>query len=189
MEISLVRHGKSKHIDKKRMDCNEFNDWIRKYDDGGVFEEKSYPLDTLGKISTANIVITSDLKRSIDSAKLLNPNLKRISSSLFRETELPVPSKSLLWLKLEPSLWAVILRSLWFTGYSNGCESLSSAKQRANKSAAELVEYAQKHKSVAFVGHGFINRLIAQELQKMGWKGKRKTDSKHWSCTTYTLYS
>ncbi len=189
MEISLVRHGKSKHIDNSKMACNDFNDWIRKYDDGEVFEEKSYPLDTLEKASTANIVITSDLKRSIDSAKLLNPNLKGISSSLFRETELPVPSKNLWGLKLKPSFWAVILRCLWFTGYSNGCESLRSAKQRANKAAEELVEYVQKHKSVAFVGHGFINRLIAKELQNMGWKGKRKTDSKHWSCTTYTLFS
>ncbi len=188
MEISLIRHGKSKHIDNNKIAFNEFNDWIGKYDDGGVFEEKSYPLDTLEKVSTANIVITSDLKRSIDSAKLLNPDLIAISSSLFRETELPVPSKKLGGLKFKPSLWAVILRCLWFTGYSNGCESLSSAKQRANKAAEELVEYAQKYRSVVFVGHGFINLLIAKELQKMEWKGKRKTDSRHWSCTTYTLF-
>src|SRR5699024_4640663 len=116
-----------------KMTCYEFNDWIWKYDDGGVLEEKYYPVDTLEKVSTANVVITSNLKRSIDSANLLNPNLKSISSSLFRETELPVPSKNLLGLKLKPNLWAVILRCLWFTGYSNECESLSGAKQRANK--------------------------------------------------------
>lgn len=170
------------------MVCNELKEWVRKYDEGGVFEEKSYPLDTLEKVSTANIVITSDLKRSIDSAKLLNPKLKRISSSLYREAELPAPSRKLWGLKLKPSLWAVILRCMWFTGYANGCESLSSAKQRANKAADELVEYAQRYSSVAFIGHGFINRLIAKELQKIGWKGKRKNDSKHWSCTTYTLF-
>lgn len=188
MEISIVRHGKSKHIDNHKITCSEFANWIQKYDEGGVFEEKTYPVDTLEKMSTANIIITSDLKRSIDSAKLLNPNVTRISSSLFRETGLPVPSKKLWTLKLKPNFWAVIMRCLWFTGYANGCESLSSAKQRANKAAAELVEYAQKHQSVAFVGHGFINRLIAKELQEMGWTGKRKTDSKHWGCTTYTLF-
>lgn len=189
MEISLVRHGKSKHVHNKIMTCNEFNEWVRKYDDSGIFEEKSYPLDTLNKVSTANIVITSDLKRSIDSAKFLNPTVKIISSSLFRETELPIPSKSLWGVKLKPKFWAVALRCLWFTGYSDGCESLSSAQQRASIAATELVEYAQKHKSVAFVRHGFINRLIAKELQNMGWKGKRETDSKHWGCTTYTLFS
>lgn len=78
-----------------------------------------------------------------------------------------------------------ILRCLWFSGYSDRCESLNNAKQRAKKAAEKLVDYAQEHQSVAFVGHGFINLLIAKELQKSGWKGKRKTGSKHWNCTTY----
>lgn len=189
MEISLIRHGKSKHIDNDKMSCHEFKDWIRKYDEYGVYSAKSYPLDTLKKMSTANIIITSDLKRSIDSAELLNANLKGIPSSLFRETELPVPSSNVFGLKLKPSVWAVILRCLWFLGYNHGCESLSSAKHRANKAALELVKYAQKHQSVTFVGHGFINRLIAKELQTMGWKGKRRPDSRHWSCNTYTLFN
>ena len=135
MKISLIRHGQSHHIDNNNITCNEFNDWVKKYDDSGVFEEKSYPLETLEKITSANIVITSDLKRSIESAKLLNPNLKAISSHMFRETELPVPSARLWDLKLKPSLWAVILRCLWFSGYSSKCESLGNAKQRAKKAA------------------------------------------------------
>lgn len=135
-------------------------------------EETSYPSETLKKIALANIVITSDLKRSVESAKLLNPNLKAISIPLFRETELPVPSAKLLGLKLNPSIWAVILRCLWFCGYSMGCESLSYAKQRAQKASKLLNEYAQKNKSVALVGHGFFNMLIAKELKK--WVGKAK---------------
>lgn len=189
MEISLIRHGKSKHIDKNKVTCDEFHDWVQKYDDSSVFEEESYPSDTLKKVSMANLIITSDLKRSIDSAKLLNPNLKTISSSLYRETELVIPSKKLVGLKLKPSLWAVILRCVWLTGYSNGCESLKSAKKRANQAAVELVGYAEQYRSIVFVGHGFINQLIAKELQNIGWSGKRKADSRHWSCTTYTLYS
>lgn len=110
MRISLIRHGKSKHIDNNKITCNEFNDWVKKYDNSGVFEENSYPLETLEKIEKASIIITSDLKRSIESAKLLNPNLKKIASPLFRETELPVPSTKLLNIKLMPNIWAVILR-------------------------------------------------------------------------------
>lgn len=187
MEISFVRHGRSKHIDNRKMTCDEFNAWVRKYDDGGVFEEESYPLKTVEKVLAAKIMITSDLRRSIDSSKLLQPNKKKIASSLYRETELPVPSKKIKWLKLKPSFWAVILRCLWLTGYSDGCESLNCAKKRANKAAIELVGYAKKHDSIVFIGHGFINQLIAKELRNMGWKGKGKTDSKHWGCTTYTL--
>lgn len=187
MEISLIRHGKSKHIDNNRITCREFKDWVRKYDDSGVFEESSYPLESVEKLETSNLVITSDLKRTIETAILLNPNVKAISSSLFRETELPVPSTKLWNLKLKPSIWAVILRCLWFSGYAKQCESLSTAKQRAKKAAEELVNYAKEHESVALVGHGFINVLIAKELQRMGWEGERTPSSKHLNCTTYTF--
>lgn len=187
MEISLIRHGKSRWIDNSRITCQEFKIWVDKYDNNGVFEENYFPAVTLKIISTANIVITSDLQRSVESANLLNPNLKAISLSLYRETELPTPLTKLRGLKLNPNIWAVILRCLWFSGYSRGCESLSSAKYRSKKAAELLVEFAQELETVVLVGHGFFNMLIANELQKMGWEGKKKTSSKHWNCTTYSL--
>ena len=187
MEISLIRHGKSNWTENNRVTSQQFNDWVQKYDDNGVCETNSYPSGTLEKITTANIVFTSDLSRSIESAKLLDPNIKAIADPLFRETELPVPLTKLCGIKFNPNIWAVMLRCLWFSGYSRQCESLTKAKQRAKKAAEQLVEYAKVHKSIVLVGHGFINLLIAKELQKMGWKGKRKTGSKHWNCTTYSL--
>ena len=119
----------------------------------------------------------------------MNPNLKAISIPLFRETELPTPLTKLYGLKLNSNIWAVILRCLWFCGYSRGCESFSNAKNRAEKASELLVEYAKEHTSVVLVGHGFFNILIARELQKAGWKGKKKTSAKHWSCTTYSLFN
>jgi broad specificity phosphatase PhoE len=134
-------------------------------------------------------VITSDLKRSVESAKILNPEVKTFPAQLFRETELPTRSMKILDLKLRPSIWAVILRLVWFSGYSNECESLSDAKLRAKKASQQLIDYAHEYKSVVLVGHGFFNMLIAKELQKKGWKSKRKTGAKHWNCTTYSLLS
>lgn len=91
---------------------------------------------------------------------------------MFRETELPNPLTKLRKIKLEPSIWALILRCLWFCGYSRGCESLSEAKDRAKNASEILVEYAQEHISVVLVGHGFFNMFIAKELQKKGGKVK-----------------
>ena len=108
-----------------------------------------------------------------------------VTDALFRETELPVPSRNLKF-KMRPNSWAVILRCLWFCGYARQNESLVEAKQRAIKASERLVKYAEEHKSVVLVGHGFFNRLIAVELKKMGWKGKRKATAKHWHCTTYS---
>ncbi|MEK3889886.1 histidine phosphatase family protein [Bacillus sp. FSL K6-3431] len=189
MEISLIRHGKSKFTDRQLITCNEFNDWVKRYDDKGVLEESSYPMDTLNKIQSASIVMTSDLKRSVESAMLLHQHAKVTSMPVFRETELPVSSLKCNAIKLHPNIWAVVLRCLWFSGYSIGCESYSDAKQRAQKAAQVLIEHSQEYKSSALVGHGFFNMLIAKELQKRGWKGKRRTSSKHWNCTTYYFHN
>ena len=65
--------------------------------------------------------------------------------------------------------------------------SLCRKRNSGLKKASEvLVKYAEEHESVVLVGHGFFNRLIAVELKKMGWEGKRKATAKHWHCTSYS---
>ncbi|MGP4040984.1 hypothetical protein ACTWP4_13965 [Gracilibacillus sp. D59] len=123
----------------------------------------------------------------MESATILNPNTSLTSMTIFRETELP--RLSVKGVKLPPNAWAFLLRSLWFLGYSEGCESLAHAKQRAKKAARLLIEHAQEYESVVLVGHGFFNILIVKELLRLGWKGNRKTNSKHWQCTTYYFHA
>ncbi|MCM3109606.1 histidine phosphatase family protein [Lederbergia lenta] len=187
MEITLIRHGRSTLTINNRINIEGFKNWIEDYDRNGVFEERSYPSETLEKIATTNVVISSDLKRAIESAKFLKPHTKTISKPLFRETELPIPLTNVMIIKLHPQIWAVIFRCLWFFGYSKQCESFGKAKQRAKTAAEQLVAYAKEYNSVALIGHGFFNLLIAKELQKMGWKGKRKTGSTHWNATSYSF--
>lgn len=182
MEISLIRHGKSKHRDKQLVTGKEFEMWVKQYDSSSVFEELEYPPHTIDKLVTAKMVVTSDLVRSIDSAQLLRPSVITKKDKLFRETELPIPS---LNFKLTPGTWAVILRLLWLCGYSNDCESYHDAKRRAATAAQHLINYAKEYGSVTLVGHGFFNLLIAKQLRRKGWQGPRKTATNHWSCTTY----
>lgn len=189
MEISLIRHGKSLLTENEKITGREFKKWVEKYDYVGVFEESAYPSSTLEKIANANMVIASDLKRAVESARLLNPAAKVNSDPLFRETELPCNSTRLFNVKLKPGSWAIILRILWFSGYSYQCESLNQAKFRANKASQQLIEYAKDCESVVLVGHGFFNMLIAKELQKKGWKGRIKRDGKHWNCMTFSLFN
>jgi len=148
MEISLIRHGKSQLTENDKITCLDFKNWIDKYDYSGVFQESTYPSETTGKVANAKIVITSDLKRAVQSAKLLNPDVKIIPDPLFRETELPTRSMNILDIKLRPSIWAIIMRLLWFCGYSNDCESVSKAKLRAKKASQQLIKYAEEYKSV-----------------------------------------
>ncbi|SFC75773.1 Broad specificity phosphatase PhoE [Bacillus sp. OV322] len=189
MEITLIRHGRSLWIENMPMTCIEFKKWVENYDCNGVFEEKSYPSVTLEKIGAANIVISSDLKRTVESAKYLRPDIPVISDPLFRETTLPIPLIKLGGIKLKASIWAVIFRSLWFCGYSRGCESLKEAGMRAEKAADFLIKSAKEHNNAVLVGHGFFNMLVGKELKKRGWNGKKKTNFKHWNSITYSIFN
>ena len=131
MEISLIRHGKSKLTENDKIIGLKFKRWVEKYNESGVFAESSYPSNTLEKVTSTNIVITSHLKRSVESANVLNAAAEVISDSLFRETELPSIPSLFDTVMLKPSSWATILRIGWFCGYSNKCESLKEAKCRA----------------------------------------------------------
>lgn len=182
MEISLVRHGRSQCVNKSRLTCEDFLKWIEEYDRSGVLEELSFPPVTVEKVTTAGIVVTSDLLRSIDSTRLLGAD--GISDSMFRETELP--RVNIRGLRLSSSIWAVWFRLLWFCGYSKKCESIGVAKERAKGASRKLTEMAKEHGSVVLVGHGFFNMLISKELKRNGWVGRSKASSKHWSCTTYS---
>ncbi|TWT00542.1 histidine phosphatase family protein [Planomicrobium sp. CPCC 101079] len=187
MEISLIRHGKSQFIHNGKVNLKEFEQWIRNYDLHGISEEPFCPAETFQKVTAADIIITSDLKRSVESAKLLNPQKAVIADPLFRETELPIGAIRAFNIRLSPGFWAVLLRLLWFGGYSTKCESLSEAKLRAKKAAQRLIDYSGESKTVALIGHGFFNMMIAKELQKKGWRGERKPGAKHWNCVSYSL--
>jgi broad specificity phosphatase PhoE len=186
MEISLIRHGRSKWVQNDWITFKQFEDWVTRYDDHGVYAEETYPKETKKKLATAIMVYTSDLYRSRESAKLLIPTVDLVSDSLFRETELPTISGFFSKVKLQPSGWAVLMRCLWVAGYSRKCESFADAKNRAKQAAEELVRSAEKSQSVVLVGHGFFNILIAKELLQMGWTGAKRPATKHWQVTTYT---
>ncbi|MBM7702787.1 histidine phosphatase family protein [Metabacillus iocasae] len=184
MQISLIRHGRSSYNEMRPLSSNQFSDWVRGYDQGGVEEEEEYPSETLQRVMEAKLVVTSDLKRAKHSASLLGIETS-LENALFREVELP--ELSILSPPMNPSVWAIVFRCLWFAGYSKNCESYRHAKRRAKKASQVLMDYAKKHESVALIGHGFFNQLIANELRKHGWEGKKRSDKKHWSCTTYFL--
>jgi len=185
VEISLIRHGQSIFQEKEKITNAQFIDWVKGYDEHGVVQEKQYPKEAMDRIKQSNIIITSDLIRSKESATYLSPNGTFTSNSLFREVELPVSKRKWMGMRLKPFVWLVIYRILWVLGYSNECESYHEANLRARKAAESLIELASKHERVSLVGHGIFNRLIAKELQAQGWEGMRKFSSKHWSCTTY----
>ncbi|MFK2824087.1 histidine phosphatase family protein [Bacillus sp. B190/17] len=187
MEIILIRHGKSSHTDTMGMTCSQFSKWINDYDAAGITKELSIPQQTKKKAQEAKLIVTSNLKRSIQSAQRLNIHAPIVSDSLFREAEMPVAALSFFPMKAPPSFWAFFYRCAWLAGYKGNKESMKEAQQRAVKASEQLIHLAAQYDQVLVAGHGIFNRMIARELKRAGWSGAKKTSRKHWDCTIYTL--
>lgn len=82
-------------------------------------------------------------------------------------------------------LWALVLRTLWFMGFSKNTESIFTARGRAKVAARTLVELAGEHESVLLVGHGFLNHYVAKELLAQDWVGPSSPGRKYWEYGTY----
>lgn len=183
MKIILIRHGKPDIPSWGKLKASELHQWIESYNSAGITKEFQPPREATEVISNCNVVVCSDLPRSIESAKSLGVKKVHYTESIFREMGLPYAGWS--FLKLSPDIWAVIFRSLWFLGFSRNSESFSSAKLRVTGATERLKQLAQEHGSVLFVGHGMVNRYIAKELVSNGWLGPSNTGKKYWGYAIY----
>lgn len=183
MEIVILRHGKVNYPPITMLSAAKFYDWVVSYDTNEL-DGLSKPSEEARSIArSANAVVCSELPRSIESARILGVKEITLCQSLFNEAELPIAQWE--YPKLSVRIWAILFRLGWFFGYSNGSETLQEAKERASKAARQLIELAEAHQSVAFIGHGIINRFIASELREKGWNGPKVPSKKYWEYGVY----
>lgn len=163
---------------------SNFINWIEDYNASGLSNTSIPTNSALSYAKNCNVIVSSSLQRSIDSAKALHAEKLILSDKLFIEAGLP--SSHWNFLKMSPKTWTIIFRTLWFFGYSNNSESINEVKQRALFAAKKLIELAKEHQRVLFVGHGIFNRYIVKELLKLGWSGPNNPRSSYWSFGVYT---
>lgn len=182
MEIILVRHGKPVLPSLKNITASDFTHWITEYNQAGLCASSTPSHALLKQVADSKLVISSTLKRSIESAQALQAS-HHLSDPLFNEADLPVSNGA--FLKLSPKYWAIYFRIAWLFGYSTNIESYRDTKARAFHAVNRLVELAHIHKKVLLVGHGVYNQMLANELRKHGWSGPKRPAAKHWSYAIY----
>jgi len=165
-KIILFRHAKVDIRCTKWLTSRELSDCLIKYDNANVIFRDVDKINIQNIFYASDIVISSELKRSILSAKYFSDNIYLIDKN-FNEVELPVLH---LPFKLNFTTWVVFLRLLWFLGYSKECESYKDAKVRAKKAAKILINLSEKYNNIILVGHGVFNRLLLKELILKEWK-------------------
>lgn len=183
MKIALLRHGKPAIKEPGKLRARELHHWIKSYNSAGIHQNSQPSTAALDLAQKFKTVVCSDLRRSIESAKLLGIEKIDHIDPLFREMGLPYgnwnsPKASLLF-------WMSMFRVLWFCGYSSNGERFSLAKNRALESAHTLENLAKNQGSVLFVGHGFMNRYISKTLLSKGWSGPKSPGINHWDFGVY----
>ncbi|RRV10573.1 histidine phosphatase family protein [Pseudomonas sp. v388] len=183
-EIILMRHGQPNltHVDK--VSTLEMERWIEEYELSEIVDQPA-PAASAELAKSANVIVASNAPRALTSVRALGLEAKLVDE-LFREAELPHGS----WKRprLSPFTWVFILRILWLCGFSGSVESIRSAKARAETAAQQLQSLADEA-TVLLVGHGFMNRMIAKQLEAAGSTRQQSTGSGYWGAMRYQLVS
>lgn len=182
-----MRHGEPdvSMLSNKRITSNELLEGLKIYNTCGILNASRPEDTTLDKFREFSAVVSSDLKRSMESALLLCSQQSLIVDALFREVEdvfLRIPI-----LKFTPRTWENIIILFWFIGLLELKRSFRETKIRAKLCAEKLIGLAEEHGKVLFVGHGFINIYIAKELASLGWDGPKikMPNKRYWGYDVY----
>lgn len=177
--LVIARHGKPALSRKVYMNWQGYREWWGRYDEGGLIPGQKVPPKLLKWVEKADVILSSPLRRSVESAELAAG--KAIEHTDARLIEAALPPPHLGKLKFRPKTWGTFARIAWYFGWSDGMESHKAARARVNEMCDVLAEHAAGGKIVYVSAHGWINRMLKGSLLKRGWKLKSQNGDLHWS--------
>jgi len=183
-QIILIRHAKVDIDNTNKIDSLSLQKWVNDYDTAPIAVDSLPPEQSALLVKEADVVVTSTLRRAIDSAKVLGVEV-HMQNALFNEAS--IPKVNIPYLKLKPKSWLVILRLMLFLGLGKKEASLKASKAQAKKAAIQLETLIKEHDKVALIGHGGMNWLIRKILIKKGWKIEDKVSHQNWGVTILKL--
>lgn len=179
MTITLIRHGRplADFATKRRGD--ELGEWLRAYERAAV-DVSLPPPEALRAGVHGALVFSSPILRARGSAALLAPEVEVLDDA----REAPLPERVWCPLRVNPKTLLVLARSAWFLGAA-AVEGPREVRMRARRVAAVLVKSAEKGGAVALVGHGYMNRFIATELRRLGWRRVAMDGMRYWGAMRF----
>ena len=193
--IVLKRHANPDFDSSMRVCTSDMGAVLAAYDEAGIKRTRdgrrkgsrvmTHYIDPEGGDGSSVQVVTSNLRRSVESARLFFPHRQTAATdTLYREAGLPT-KLPLCGLAMRFSTAVMIARILWMLGIHQQAESYAMAAGRARRAAEALTSRAMEHGCVILVGHGFFNRLIGRELNRTGWTAVRREGGGFGACTTF----
>ncbi|MEA1880296.1 MAG: hypothetical protein U9N11_06610, partial [Campylobacterota bacterium] len=181
-QITLIRHAKVDSDNSQKIDAQALKNWVDTYDIAPIHSENLPSDKTILLVKSADAILTSTLKRAIDSASVLGVEVYE-QNEIFNEAS--IPEVKIPFLKLKPKLWLVILRLMLLVGLGKKDASLKTSKAQSVKAAQRLREVSTEHNNVVLVGHGGMNWLIGKELIREGWELEGKRSHENWGMSVF----
>ncbi|HFQ61415.1 MAG TPA: histidine phosphatase family protein [Epsilonproteobacteria bacterium] len=176
-QIILIRHAKVDIDNTIKIDAEALKKWVESYDIAPIVADSLPPEQTIILAKEADIVVSSTLRRAIDSAHVLGVKIEE-QNALFNEAG--IPEVNIPWLKLKAKTWLIVLRLMLLFGLGKKDVSLKASKKQASLAAERLVILSQEYENIVLVGHGGMNWLIAKALAKEGWVSNGKAVHSNW---------
>ena len=182
-QIVLIRHGKPTDVRTERIAGCDIGSWIEHYDTRGITTDVEPPKRAREAGSNAQYVVTSDLRRAVESAAWIAGTKEVHCDHELREAGLP---RSLnIPIQLSPATWIPLARAVWWLDWCDSDETIQMTRKRAGRVANRLIKLAAEYGFVMVVGHGVFNRFLATQLLHRGWNGRRTVFAPHWAVARY----
>lgn len=181
MKISLIRHGRPTARKSSRIGAATFAAWLREYDEAGIDPTLPPPDRLTRSLATCSLLVTSPMRRAIESADLLGVAVERRVAVDAREV--PLPGRLIWPLPHRPATFVVAARILWLLGFARAEEDKQQVGSRARRLALQLRALAWDHGHVALVGHGYMNVFLRKQLEAAGWRSPDPRTHGYWSCS------
>jgi broad specificity phosphatase PhoE len=180
-KIVLVRHGLSAHTHSGLIDLAGFGRWRAAYEAAGIDERDEPPPALRALASSSGVIVASEARRAIESARLLDPQARVTTSPLLQELELAPPN--IRGIRMPLMAWALAIGVEWILRTALRRARVSPSEvQRSREAAAWLADLADRHGSVLAVTHASFRSLLSERLIEQGWRCETTTGrSSHWS--------
>jgi broad specificity phosphatase PhoE len=187
--IFLVRHLPTAGRPTGRIDRDRLASWLAGEDGWEIALDASVAAAFSEAVTASVHLVVSPATRAQQTATTVLATVPRGHApevvTLEELREAPLPVVAIPWLRAPLDLWGVVARSAWFLGCSDGVEPRTMVAARARR-AARALDHMSGDGPVTVVAHGFFNIMLAGQLRRLGWSGRRLPRHRHGAVNPYT---
>jgi broad specificity phosphatase PhoE len=167
--IVLVRHGPSAHTVRGRHSRDDILRWRDDYDRAGIQSHSEPPVSLRRIVADADVVVTSSMRRALESGQRLAIDRPIATSALLAELPLHVPR---VGGRFPLGVWGAFIHANWLLGMARG-NALSPSHRRQVEDAAMWLMRQAPAATVLAVTHGVMRRELSRHLVTTGWTRTR----------------